>query len=365
MQPSPPQATRPAAGRRERSALLALLRGARLPHDARRDDAALAALAADQGVAAAALERLPPDEPETLRAPLQRARDVQAAANALRFRELAAALETLRARGHEPLLLKGPAAVMVVHHDLGARGFRDADLLLPRAQAADAQAVLLAAGWTLLPRMPDPAWYRRYHHHEAPLRRAEGGLVLELHRDLLPPGAPRQLDAAAVLARGRRSSFAGVVACVPDDADLALHLALNLALGEDALLAPLSKYVDLLALHGRADFPWDDWRGRVEVARAARFVRPALDWTAEALHLDLPEPVRRVLEQAGDRTAGRALAAALRRWLPMAAAGRPPLWARREILRILLQERSLLGRFSTVLGLPGRRQSTCAPPFPR
>jgi hypothetical protein len=70
------------------------------------------------------------------------------AKNQLLFREVGAALVQLAAAGISTLIVKGAALSVAYYRDLGARPMSDADVLVPVAQAQQAAALLVAAGWT-------------------------------------------------------------------------------------------------------------------------------------------------------------------------------------------------------------------------
>ncbi|MDZ7632666.1 MAG: nucleotidyltransferase family protein [Gemmatimonadaceae bacterium] len=78
-----------------------------------------------------------------------------------------------------------------MREEFALRSMGDLDLLVPGAQHAAARTALRAVGWT------DGAAPESYanHHHEAPMLRP-GGIRLELHSGLFPPGHPFAADSA-------------------------------------------------------------------------------------------------------------------------------------------------------------------------
>ncbi len=115
----------------------------------------------------------------------------------------AAAVDALEARGVDALWLKGAALAMQHPAGFSVRGMGDLDLLVDPAQLQAARAALRGAGWS------DGAAPETYasHHHDAPMH-WRGGLRLELHSALFPPGHPFAPEPASVwLGRARRVNW--------------------------------------------------------------------------------------------------------------------------------------------------------------
>ena len=112
-------------------------------------------------------------------------------ARVARFRsiELAAAagvaVDALAAVGITAVWLKGAALAMQRPEGFLIRGMGDLDLLLAESAQPAARTALRLAGWA------DSGPDERYevHHHDAPMT-WRGGLRLELHTGLFPPGHP-------------------------------------------------------------------------------------------------------------------------------------------------------------------------------
>ena len=110
----------------------------------------------------------------------------------------ASACDVLHATGVPALWLKGAALAMQSPAGFGVRNMGDLDLLIAIADRARARQALERAGWASGLRAGYDA-----HHHEAPMTRP-GGLRLELHTALFPPGHPFADEPAATwLARGQ------------------------------------------------------------------------------------------------------------------------------------------------------------------
>lgn len=109
----------------------------------------------------------------------------------------ARAADALDSAGVEVLWLKGAALAMQSAEDFGLRSMGDLDLLVAPERHAAARTALVAAGWR------DGGADVSYvgHHHDVPLT-WRGGIRLELHTGLFPPGHPFLAEpASAWLAR--------------------------------------------------------------------------------------------------------------------------------------------------------------------
>lgn len=108
------------------------------------------------------------------------------------------AADSLQAAGIDVLWLKGAALAMQSPEEFAIRSMGDLDLLVPPDQHWRAREALREAGWC------DGVGAGSYdgHHHDAPML-WRGGIRLELHSALFPPGHPFASDSAAAwFARG-------------------------------------------------------------------------------------------------------------------------------------------------------------------
>ncbi|MES3034163.1 MAG: nucleotidyltransferase family protein [Gemmatimonadota bacterium] len=109
----------------------------------------------------------------------------------------ASACDVLHGAGITALWLKGAALAMQSPAGFAVRNMGDLDLLVAPSEIEQARQALARAGWS----SGLGAGYDA-HHHEAPMLRP-GGLRLELHSGLFPPGHPFAADSASTwLARG-------------------------------------------------------------------------------------------------------------------------------------------------------------------
>ncbi len=110
----------------------------------------------------------------------------------------ASACDALRQSGVAALWLKGAALAMQSPAGFGVRNMGDLDLMIAPEDRDRARQALQRAGWSSGMGSGYDA-----HHHEAPMLRP-GGLRLELHTGLFPPGHPFADEPASTwLSRGQ------------------------------------------------------------------------------------------------------------------------------------------------------------------
>jgi hypothetical protein len=129
--------------------------------------------------------------PDDVRRTLQNLSRVAAFRSAELADAAAAACDALSEAGIPVLWLKGAALAMQHADGFAVRGMGDLDVLVRPELLARAQAALLGVGWAS--GGSDDGY--RGHHHAAPML-WRGGLRLELHTAVLPPGNPFVDDGA-------------------------------------------------------------------------------------------------------------------------------------------------------------------------
>jgi hypothetical protein len=136
------------------------------------------------------------------------------------------ARRALAPSGMPVVLLKGTAFAAAGLSPSTGRNIGDLDILVPRDRLAEAEALLIAAGWEWV--KPDPyddAYYRRWMHELPPLIHRERDRMIDVHHTILPltaritPDAKGLLAASLPLANGLR---------VPAPNDLLCHAAAHL-----------------------------------------------------------------------------------------------------------------------------------------
>ena len=126
------------------------------------------------------------------------------------------------------VILKGAAYVAADLPAAEGRLFNDIDLLVPKEHLADAESMLMLAGWHPAPLSAyDRRYYRRWMHEIPPLQHATRETVIDLHHAILPDTARYHPDPAKLMARAATlPSWPGLAVLSPEDR--ILHSATHL-----------------------------------------------------------------------------------------------------------------------------------------
>ncbi len=126
--------------------------------------------------------------PEALTARLRGIYERHARRAAQRIAKLAEIGRAFERAGIPVIVLKGAALGPALYGDPALRTMGDVDLLVRREQQDAAGRVLLARGYVADLAWGSEAWYQARHHHLAPLRAADGSLIVELHHTIAERG---------------------------------------------------------------------------------------------------------------------------------------------------------------------------------
>ena len=143
--------------------------------------------------------------------------------------ELLRLVEGLEAHGITPIPIKGPALAFFLYGDAALRQFGDLDILVRQQDLAAAKELLLSRGYQpeyQLTRRQEEAWHHNYHHLFS-LRRRDGTIVVELHRDIMPSGSPFHGDLDGIWRRRKRLAVAGATVASLSTEDLLLFLCVH------------------------------------------------------------------------------------------------------------------------------------------
>ena len=106
-------------------------------------------------------------------------------------------LSRLEEEGISSIVLKGGAIAQTIYGDMGLRAMNDLDVMVQEDNAERSYEVLMTLGFSPLPHQADSEIYQRWKnlHHHYPVLVSEDGLVpVEIHRGIVPPGDPIQVD---------------------------------------------------------------------------------------------------------------------------------------------------------------------------
>ena len=146
------------------------------------------------------------------------------------YRELGTVLRRLTGSGVKVIALKGAYLAEAVYGDVALRPMCDNDLLVPRADSARAEAVLLDLGGVRLKQHDQTAsGAQRGANGEA--KHASPVLIrdlpIELHWTIVSPTGPVRVEPASLWERARPALIAGVEVLSLSPEDLLLHLCLH------------------------------------------------------------------------------------------------------------------------------------------
>jgi hypothetical protein len=197
---------------------------------------------------------------------------------------LAFIVQTLRDAAIEPVVLKGASLAYTAYPQPEYRTLSDIDLLVPRAQLSQANAVLLDAGY-----QPVDVTMHGGHQHLPPYISPDGLFSIELHHQLMPDDNPYALDERAFVRRAEARQLGGITAQVFGPTDTLVHVCLHLSFGHHFEWYSLRTLFDILALTTVSEAPID-WDLFVSTARASR-TSGALYWLLRASRTVVGAPI--------------------------------------------------------------------------
>ncbi|HEY9102145.1 nucleotidyltransferase family protein [Chitinimonas sp.] len=207
----------------------------------------------------------------------------------------------LQESGVPLVLLKGAAYVMANLPVAQGRVFSDVDILLPRAQIADAESALMLHGWIS---SHHDAYYQRYYrqwmHEIPPMLHVRRGTVIDVHHAILPETARIRANSAAMLAAAVPvPGMPGVAVLAP--MDMVLHSATHL-FHEGEFDNGLRDLLDLDGLLRHFGLQADFWSALVPRAVQVGLVRPlyyALHYASLILGTPVPGEVMAAAKTQG------------------------------------------------------------------
>jgi hypothetical protein len=140
------------------------------------------------------------DVPSEVASILEDARRDSASARTQALWEAQMAQRALASVGVPLILLKGTAYAAADLPAAAGRSIGDLDILVPRAQLAEAEAALLAAEWEWVKEDAyDDLYYRQWMHELPPLIHRDRDRMIDVHHTILPLTARPTPDAAALV----------------------------------------------------------------------------------------------------------------------------------------------------------------------
>lgn len=211
--------------------------------------------------------------------------------------ELVRLLRRLSGAGLTVLPFKGPVLAIAADGGLTLRQFEDLDLLLPRAQVQDAQALLGREGFQLtsplIARGGVDAYLRAEEYHLGLFKPAER-LLVELHWRLAPAYLAFPLEWEELQQRAAPVRLAGETVFAPSAEDTLLILAMHGAKHRWPSLSMVADVAELIRQQSALD--WPRLMGAATRLGCVRAVGLALHLARDLMEVELPEAVGRPLE---------------------------------------------------------------------
>ncbi len=248
---------------------------------------------------------MPPDAKGALEL-LKGAYVATAARNAVLFRALKTVLEVLSAERTPVIVLKGAALAELVYPQRALRPMADIDLLIREEDLEGAERRLRSIGYEVAHDPQTKEELRQRHHHWVfrSARPDVGGIPVELHWSLDPPGRPVAWDVRALFERATPASIAGADALVLGPEDLILHLCLHLCRHRfnGGVIALCDIAATVSHYDGRLD--WAKVEARATESGASEYAFVPLRLAADLMGAGVPPSILASLRGSGgnDRT---------------------------------------------------------------
>lgn len=220
--------------------------------------------------------------------------------------ELDRILWALQDAAYQPVLLKGCAYLLAGLPPAPGRSFADVDLMLPKAQLLEVEAILQANGWVSQKRHAyDQRYYREWMHELPPMRHREREVEVDLHHTLLP--LTSRLNPPAELLFQQAVPIPGTGYRMLSPADMVLHSATHLFYDGEIKggLRDLFDLHDLLGHFGAQPGFWDSLVPRAERLDLERPLYYALRYCHRLLATPIPHRVLQTSRRRRPHTLNR------------------------------------------------------------
>jgi hypothetical protein len=225
-----------------------------------------------------------------------------AARNALLFRQLEGLLRSLASANVPVVALKGVYLAERAYAERALRPMSDIDLLVREDHLDRAAAALEAVGYRIA-HEPEAREDLRTRHHHWIFRSDErgGGIPVEVHWDLHPPGTRFRMESRALWDRAVAASLAGVPALSLAPEDLLLHLISHAARHRFRMgILPICDVAAFLE-SCRDSLSGEELAARGNESGCAGPTKVMLEIAADLLGSEAPASALAALETKGDR----------------------------------------------------------------
>ena len=177
----------------------------------------------------------------------------------------------LKDAGIRVAIFKGAVLAQMAYGEVSLRQAGDIDLLIDRADFAEARSLLESLGYEMAPRLTEAQLASHLAFHcEIPFMRDEWFTIVDLHWNLAPRAFVFGLEGDEVMSRLQRVSLAGTQVETFCDEDMVLYLSMH---GAKHLWHRLEWIVSLAELiRASPAMNWDMVLERAEAAHATRML---------------------------------------------------------------------------------------------
>lgn len=186
----------------------------------------------------------------------------------------------LKERGIRAAIFKGSVLAQMAYGEVSLRQAGDIDVLIDRANFAEARSLLESLGYEMTPRLTNSQLASHLAFHcEIPFMRDEWFTIVDLHWGLAPRSFVFGLEADEVMSRLQSVSLAGTPIETFCDEDMVLYLSMH---GTKHLWHRLEWIVSLAELvRASANINWEVVLQRAEDAHATRMLALGLSLVGE------------------------------------------------------------------------------------
>ena len=181
------------------------------------------------------------------------------------------AYRLLKDRGVRAAIFKGAVLAQMAYGEVSLRQAGDIDVLIDRADFAEARSSLESLGYEMTPRLTDAQLASHLAFHcEIPFMRDEWFTIVDLHWGLAPRSFVFGVEANDVMSRLKSMSLGGTTIETFSNEDMVLYLSMH---GTKHLWHRLEWIVSLAELvRASTNIDWDLVMQRAEDARATRML---------------------------------------------------------------------------------------------
>ena len=208
------------------------------------------------------------------------------------------AYRLLKDLGVRAAIFKGAVLAQMAYGEVSLRQAGDIDVLIDRADFAEARSLLESLGYEMTPRLTDAQLASHLAFHcEIPFMRDEWFTIVDLHWGLAPRSFVFGLDAVDVMSRLQSISLAGTTIETFCDEDMVLYLSMH---GTKHLWHRLEWIVSLAELiRASTNIDWDVVVQRAEDAHATRMLALGLRLVEIFSDVEIEPPILKAVDREG------------------------------------------------------------------